>query len=335
MTSSRRLGGCTGCGLLRAGSTRWYGRYGPTVCTRAQSSLPIPQGSWDSHVHVIYDQKKYPLHPTHPYTPKIASFLALQSFHAKLHPHITHSVITSLSIYGNDNSCLLDVLRDLQKKDSGIRGVASIDPLTVSDAELQDMHEIGVRGVRLNLKSALVELSKAEFEKQLYQYADRLKPLKKWALQIHTDLPQLALIADVIPKLGITVIIDHLAHPSVKKPAKEQNGYKDFLRLLARGEIYTKLSGMDRFPTLPLLDEYATEVVSVAPDRVVWASDWPHTGGATRNPDGDRKKVQDFRDVDDLAALTKAVEVYCKGDEDVVKKIWKDNAIELWDYSDT
>ncbi|KAF3922873.1 hypothetical protein AA313_de0206606 [Arthrobotrys entomopaga] len=195
------------------------------------------------------------------------------------------------------------------------------------------MHKLGVRGVRLNLKSSLVELSKAEFEKKLYQYTDRLKPLKTWALQIHTELSQVALISEIIPKLGITVIIDHLAHPSMKKPAAEQEGYKDFLRLLSRGEIYTKLSGMDRFPSLPLLDAYATEVVSVAPDRAVWASDWPHTGGATRNPDGDRKKVQDFRAVDDEGALKKAVEVYCKGDEGVVRKIWRENARELWDYN--
>ncbi|KAF3319463.1 hypothetical protein TWF173_000091 [Orbilia oligospora] len=317
--------------LTRTGSFARKSGYATLTGTRTHG-LPIPPGSWDSHVHVVGDEARYPLHPSHPYRPKPASLASLQSFGANLHPNITHPVIVSLSVYANDNRCLLDALSDLKTQGAVPRGVVGIDPYTIPDSELSQMHELGVRGVRLNLKSSLVELSKSEFEKILYRYADRLKPSKTWALQIHLSLPQVALISDIIPKLGVTTIIDHLAVPSTKQPAKAQDGYKDFMRLLSRGEVYTKLSGMDRFPTLPLLDEYATEIVALAPDRIVWASDWPHTGGVGMNAGGDRNKVQDFRTVDDAAMLKKAVEVYCKGDEGVVKKIWRDNARELWDY---
>ncbi|KAF3147093.1 hypothetical protein TWF569_006183 [Orbilia oligospora] len=327
-TQTLRLGRRT---LTRTSSFAWKSGYTTLAGTRAHD-LPIPAGSWDSHVHVVGDETRYPLHPSHPYRPKPASLASLQSFSANLHPNITHPVIVSLSVYANDNRCLLDALSDLKTQGAVARGVVGIDPHTIPDSELSQMHELGVRGVRLNLKSSLVELSKSEFEKILYRYADRLKPLKTWALQIHLSLLQVALISDIIPKLGVATIIDHLAVPSTKQPAKAQDGYKGFMRLLSRGEIYTKLSGMDRFPTLPLLDEYATEIVALAPDRIVWASDWPHTGGVGMNPGGDRNKVQDFRTVDDAAMIKKAVEVYCKGDEGVVKKIWRDNARELWDY---
>ncbi|KAK6524713.1 hypothetical protein TWF281_011613 [Arthrobotrys megalospora] len=318
--------------LPRASPFSLKSSYTSLAGARAYSALPIPPGSWDSHVHVVGSEAQYPLHPSHPYRPKPASLESLRSFNTNLHPNITHPVIVSLSVYANDNRCLLDALSDLKTQGTVARGVVGIDPLTIPDSELLSMHELGVRGVRLNLKSSLVELSKAEFEKVLHRYADRLKPLKTWALQIHLSLPQVALISDIIPKLGVTTIIDHLAVPSTKQPAKEQEGYKDFMRLLSRGEIYTKLSGMDRFATLPLLDEYATEIVELAPDNIVWASDWPHTGGVGMNPGGDRNRVQDFRKVDDAGMLKKAVQIYCKGDEGVVKKIWKDNARELWDY---
>ncbi|KAK6346121.1 hypothetical protein TWF730_010452 [Orbilia blumenaviensis] len=323
--------------LLRCGKrvlcpTSWGSGFTAPAGIRLQSTLPIPAGSWDSHVHVVGTEAQYPLHPSHPYRPKPASLASLQSFNANLHPNITHPVIVSLSVYANDNRCLLDALSDLKAQNVVARGVVGIDPLAISNSELSSMHDLGVRGVRLNLKSSLVELSKSEFEKVLYRYADRLKPLKTWALQIHLSIPQVALISDIIPKLGVTTIIDHLAVPSTKQPAKEQEGYKDFMRLLSRGEVYTKLSGMDRFPTLPLLDEYATEIVALAPDRIVWASDWPHTGGVGMNPGGDRNKVQDFREVDDGRMLKKSVEIYCKGNEEVVKKIWRDNARDLWDY---
>ncbi|KAK6352885.1 hypothetical protein TWF696_004886 [Orbilia brochopaga] len=312
-----------------------------TCHTRSNSTfaLPLPPGSWDSHVHVIGPEHLFPFHPDRAYTPREAPLDHLQTFLKNLHPNITHPVLVALSVHGTDNSCILKALNDLAALNPNRppRAVVSIDPHTISDDELAAMHAAGVRGARMNLKSSLAEPSGAEFDRTLRAYADRLKPLKTWPLQIHLSLHQVPLIADTIPKLGITVIIDHLAAPSTKKPlqpAHEQPGHKEFMRLLSRGEIYTKLSGMDRFPNLPALDEYATEVVATAPDRIVWASDWPHTGGVRMNPLGDRLRLQGFRGVDDHGALQRAVGVYCKGDEDIVRLVWRDNARVLWDYAE-
>ncbi|EWC47167.1 hypothetical protein DRE_03536 [Drechslerella stenobrocha 248] len=313
-------------------------RYPLVLGSRAQSTstLPLPPGSWDSHVHVICNEFKFPYHPEAGYRPQEAPLSRLQTFHANLHPHITHHVLVALSIHGTDNSCLLESLKTLAAQSLPARGVASIDPLVVSDSELQILHAAGVRGARMNLKSSLLEPSAADFERTLRAYADRLKPLKSWPLQIHLSLRQIPLIADILPRLGVPVIIDHLAAPDAAtqplRPAQEQEGYKEFMRLLARGEVYTKLSGSDRFAALPLLDEYATEVVAVAPQRVVWATDWPHTGGVKMNPGGNRRKQQGFRAVDDHGKLRRAMEVYCRGDESVIKQVWRDNARELWDY---
>ncbi|KAJ6263697.1 hypothetical protein Dda_2266 [Drechslerella dactyloides] len=300
-------------------------------------NLPLPPGSWDSHVHVIGPEHLYPFAQGRAYTPREAPLAKLQTFLKNIHPNITHPVLVALSVHGTDNSCIIAALEELsaQKPTAPPRAVVSIDPLTIPDDELNAMHAAGARGARMNLKSSLSEPSAEEFERTLRAYADRLKPLKTWPLQIHLSLHQVPLIADTIPKLGITVIIDHLAAPSTKKPltpAHEQPGYREFMRLLSRGEIYTKLSGTDRFPNLPALDAYATEVVATAPDRVVWASDWPHTGGVRMNPGGNRLHTQGFRAVDDAGMLRRAVEVYCKGDEGVVRRVWRDNARILWDY---
>ncbi|KAF3908043.1 hypothetical protein ABW21_db0202851 [Orbilia brochopaga] len=280
----------------------------------------------------------FPFASSRAYTPNEAPLARLQTFLGNLHPNLTHPVLVALSVHGTDNRCILNALSDLsaQKPDSQPRAIVSIDPHTISDDELATMHAAGVRGARMNLKSSLAEPSAAEFERTLRAYADRLKPLKTWPLQIHLSLHQVPLIAETIPKLGITVIIDHLAAPSTREPlqpAREQLGYKEFMRLLSRGEIYTKLSGTDRFPNLPALHEYATEVVATASDRVVWASDWPHTGGVRMNPGGDRLRHQGFRAVNDHGLLQRAVEVYCKGDEDIVRRVWRDNARALWDYT--
>jgi hypothetical protein len=69
------------------------------------------------------------------------------------------------------------------------------------------------------------------------------------------------------------------------------------MALLAEQKVYVKLSGLYRFSTMPDLEDYIREILRVAPTQVVWASDWPHSGGMEANPGGDRTKVQEYRKV--------------------------------------
>ncbi|KAH7350580.1 hypothetical protein BKA65DRAFT_395908, partial [Rhexocercosporidium sp. MPI-PUGE-AT-0058] len=67
------------------------------------------------------------------------------------------------------------------------RGVGCIDPDTITDTELKTLHDAGVRGVRLNLKTRSENPDKAFFTKTLRNYADRIRPLN-WVLQIYVSL---------------------------------------------------------------------------------------------------------------------------------------------------
>lgn len=136
----------------------------------------------------------------------------------------------------------------------------------------------------------------------------------------------------MIPELGVPVIIDHLGHPDLTPAVQHQNGYREFLDLLGKGLVYTKMSGTYRFSELEGLDEYAREILRIAPTQVVWASDWPHSGGVSQNPDGDRKAPQDYRKVDDAGFVAQSVK-WCDGNEDLIRKIWIENPTRLWQYS--
>ena len=204
----------------------------------------------------------------------------------------------------------------------------TIDPLTITDDELEHMHQLGVRAVRLNLASTGAKLSKADFSETLQTYAKRLKKLN-WALQIYLHLPQLAMIAEELPNLEIPIVIDHLAHPPTSSPMSTQPGYTDFLNLLEKKVIYTKLSGTYRFPDLSDLDHVVQEILRRAPTQVVWASDWPHTGGGELVAKGERTKLQDFRQVDSHAWIEQCLK-WCNNDEDLARKIWVDNPRRLW-----
>lgn len=235
--------------------------------------------------------------------------------------------LTSISVYGNDNALLLQRLRELNGRG---RGVVSIDPQTISDKELDDMHAIGVRGVRLNLKSTATHLDAATLRRTLGQYADKIRRLK-WSLNLHVGFSEVATIYEFVHEAGVEVVLDHMATPSPKEDPRSQKGYSELMDLLGKKQVWVKLSGLYRFAELPGMDSYIKEVLRLAPTQVIWASDWPHTGGKDKSPGGDRNKVQDYRQVDIPAFLERCLD-WCEGDQDLMHKILVDNPRRLWQY---
>jgi len=129
----------------------------------------------------------------------------------------------------------------------------------------------------------------------------------------------------------VEVVIDHLGAPSPDRRPAEQEGYADFMKLLQEGKIWTKLSGTYRFSQMPGLEAYIREILRVAPERVVWASDWPHSGGVEKNPGGDRNVPQEYRKIDDVGFI-RDCKKWCDGDAALIQKIWVDNPRRLWQY---
>jgi predicted TIM-barrel fold metal-dependent hydrolase len=233
----------------------------------------------------------------------------------------------AFSPYHTDNRCLLDALSQLGGE---ARGVACIDPHTVSDEELQELHKAGVRGVRLNLRTR----SEAFDSGAVKATAARVRHLD-WVLQLYIALDQVVELAPLVPDLGVTVVIDHIGAPHADRgPVKLQSGYSEFMYLLRSGRVWTKLSGLYRFTGLPDIDEYVIDILQTAPDYVVWASDWPHSGGAQANPGGDRDRLQEYREVDDKAWVAQCWE-WCRkvaggNGEELANKIWIRNPRILW-----
>ena len=240
---------------------------------------------------------------------------------------IDHVCLVAMSVYDTDNSIILDALQRLQNRG---RAVVYIDPEKISDDELLVMYQLGVRGVRINLRSRSQTLSRDRFAELLHTYGNRIRHLH-WLIQIYVALPQLALFADEIPKLGLPVVLDHLAQPEESAPPSEQAGYLEFMDLLKERKVWTKLSGTYRFQDMPELEQYAKDVIRTAPTQIVWASDWPHSGGKEKIADADRTKHQDYRQIDDVGFLRQCVE-WCNRDEKVIQQIWVDNPRRLWQF---
>lgn len=290
-----------------------------------QPPLRIPVGSWDSHMHVIIPDR-YPLSSAAVYKP--SPFTVSQAIDFETSIGASHLVIVQPSIYGNDNSCLLDALRAFGP--TRARGVVAFDPAATSSSTLREWHRLGVRGVRLNLRSTEHTMDHAEMEAVLRSYADAVRPLN-WIIQLYIPLEMVKILEQVMPTLGVRVVIDHMGSPDLSSPPSKAsslssrldpyslNGFSSLIRLLQGGDTYVKLSapyrlGKGRDYTRDV-DAIARELIRVAGrTRAVFASDWPHT----------RFEGLDIRPwIDQVLS-------WCGGSQHLAERIFRDNAEELW-----
>lgn len=202
----------------------------------------------------------------------------------------------------------------------------SFDPQKITEEELDVMHLSGVRGVRLNFKTKGEMPTRKQFEIKLQNYATRLRK-RDWILQLYLALDQVALIADIVPRLGVKIVIDHMGSPDPSFAVVSQTGRQELLELLRNGQVWVKISGFYRFAELPDLDSYAMELMQAGPDNVVWASDWPHTGGPVQMVDG--RLVSSYRQVQIEDIIRKCFE-WCGHDEQLIEKLFVDNPRRLW-----
>lgn len=239
----------------------------------------LPANSWDGHMHVI-DPKRYPLATGAVYVPSTHSVWDAVSFENTV--GMKNIVAVQPSIYGNDNSAMLDAMKALGPERS--RGVVVFDESTIETGTLKEWHALGVRGVRLNLASTSQSPDIDAFKNTIQRYADLVKPLG-WMVQIYMSMDLLPELESTIKALGVRVCFDHFAQPA--RPSNTTTscfdpyvitGFASLIRLLQHGNVFVKFSAPYRVDLdNHQLDALAKEILRVQNDRVVFATDWPHT----------------------------------------------------------
>ncbi|KAI2706050.1 hypothetical protein CBS147332_7294 [Penicillium roqueforti] len=242
----------------------------------------LPPKSWDSHMHVV-EPERFPISSTAVYKPTAHTLPEALAFESGL--GVENLVFVQPSVYGTDNSCLLDALRRLGP--SRGRGVVVVDPATVKLETLNEWHTLGVRGLRINLQSVGKVMDKTELEETLLQHA-KLARLHDWIIEIYLPLKMISMVEAIIPRLGVRICIDHFGSPELASrdddgPAFNPynlQGFSSLISLLRAGNTYVKVSAPYRLSKdhqMRDLQAMAREFLSVAPNRVIYATDWPHT----------------------------------------------------------
>ena len=238
---------------------------GPQPFVRAPS-FAIPKGACDTHAHVIGGDR-FPMVSNRSYTPPAAPEAAYLGMLDAL--ETDRGVVIQVSVYGADNSCMVETLRAHPER---LRGVAVVAP-DVGDAELEELAAAGVRGVRINaLFGGGVAIGELE------RLAARIAPLG-WHVQLLIDARTLPELAPAIERLPVEIVFDHMGHIPVEAGTGHP-GFRRLVGLLREGRAWVKLSGAYRISAAgaPFHDTtpFARALVEAAPERCVWGSDWPH-----------------------------------------------------------
>lgn len=224
-------------------------------------------GAVDCHHHIFDPRFQKPDEPLVP----PATVDDYQVFKRRL--GIARSVLVASSNYGIDNSCLLDALK--QFGSSICRGVAAVHP-NPSDSMLDEFHALGVRGLRVYLAKNRVPT----FDELCT--LGRRAAQRGWSINVVGNREREVLLEweAVLADLPCPVVIDHLGW--APQPAGTRSKTAALIRrLLAGGNAWIKLSGpylssAEGPPRFSDVDDLAAELASLAPDRTIWGSDWPH-----------------------------------------------------------
>jgi predicted TIM-barrel fold metal-dependent hydrolase len=235
----------------------------------------------DCHAHIL-DPAKFPYGESIAYKPSGQEIGTAAQLYAVMQTYgVRHTLLVQPnSGYGGDNSCLLDAIAHGGGK---FKGIAIVD-LDADTAALKKLQAQGIVGVAIN---------PTFHGNAYYRSADAL--MKRLAdldmffnLQIEND--QFLMFAPWIERIPVTVMIDHLARPTIKA-GLDQPAFAALLRLAKTGRVNVKLSGYSKYATAPYPFEdcwpFARAIADeFTLDHCVWASDWPFLRATERQDFG-------------------------------------------------
>jgi predicted TIM-barrel fold metal-dependent hydrolase len=232
----------------------------------------LPKNSCDTHLHVFGDAATYPVgNPNALYQPpQDCNLAAVIALHAAM--GIDRAVFVQPTIYGTDHRLLHDVLTAAPK--GKYRGVAIVDD-NVSDAELDRLNAVGVRGARFNFGG---NFKLAPSRDTLRRTLDRVRELG-WFVKVFGFGDDFLAFADDLRAIKLPAIVDHMADPDVARGTSAPV-IRLILDLLKNDNWWIGLSNGDiRSQTGAPWDDvvpFGRLFYEAAPDRCLWGTDWPH-----------------------------------------------------------
>jgi len=276
-------------------------------------SRPPPPGTIDSQFHVLGPADRYPVRPGAAYEMPSATWEAAKRMHQAL--GIARGIVVQTTTYGADHGVVLDGLAALGPGYKGCANALVFE--SASDADLERLHAAGVRGARFSFRQALgAVLSRAAFDRAV----SKLRELG-WYMKIQPEQNGIVESVSWFEHLDLPILIDHMGRSDAALGPDRDPNIAKLRELLARGNFWVMLSLGEKISQAgPPYDDVvplARALIDAAPERCVWASDWPHP--VSRKPPPN--------DADLLELLYRYVR-----DEGELRRILIDNPSRLFGY---
>ena len=228
---------------------------------------------FDSHFHII--DKQFPLVPNNGYMPD--EFTYKDYLKRTKAYKLCGGAIVSGSFQAFDQSYLVDAL---EKLGSSFVGVTQL-PATVSDHEIIQLDNAGVRAVRFNLKRG-----GSEEIGHLSSMAKRVYELVGWQVELYVDSRELSDLYETLIELP-SVSIDHLG--------LSKSGLRLLTKLVEKG-VRVKATGFGRvdFEVKSALQN----LYSANPKSLMFGTDLPSTRAPIPYSDNDFLLVIDALGLD-------------------------------------
>ena len=225
----------------------------------------------DAHFHVFGPEERYPYGADLRYKPPFAPLSDYLALAARL--GVDRYVFVQPSAYARDNTCMLDAMREVGA--ARCRGIVDIDE-NISDAELERMHAIGVRGVRINVNP--IKPAEPGFSRTMLpriQALDKRCARHGWMLDFLTPGWLTRELMPTLERLECRYTLAHMGMFLAKEPVPAD--FVEFVR--TNTKCFVKLTGVYRISTAPEFADaapLARALIAAAPERVIWGSDYPH-----------------------------------------------------------
>ena len=182
---------------------------------------------------------------------------------------VGQTVILQPSFLGYDNSYLFSALR---AEPGRFRGVPWISPsVETSPDEWEEMARIGVKALRF----PIFGLPTPQWSAYRDMLAEAIK--RDWPIHLYVESKRLSGMLPFLLDAGHKVVIPHFGMFDRTLGPLRDPGFELLLEKANTGRVWVLLSGAYRVglerarPAAPLL------LAAFGPERLMWASDWPHT----------------------------------------------------------
>jgi D-galactarolactone isomerase len=239
-------------------------------------TVTVPRGATDTHMH-IYDAAV----PAAPGTFMPGHFPVEDYRAMQKRLGLERVIVVQPNAYADDNTVTLNAMRALGK---GAKGVAVVTA-SVKDAELERLTKAGICAVRImTLHGGMLGFDLMD------PVMARVHPFG-WHANIQLDGRELPRYEAQIKRLPGNFVIDHTGK-FLEPVAPEAPAFKSLLRLLDTGRCWVKLSApyetsKTGAPKYEDVGRLAKALVKHAPNRMMWASNWPHPSARKPAPPRD------------------------------------------------